>query len=123
MSLMTYAFLVGQKSGQIKGSITQKGREGSIGVIAVAHSIVSPRDPLDTSSTTGYRFGVEDENGKINLNAVRQMIKKDTTGKVKDLIMGMIQKIPNINEDQATAVINWTQEGGTPDSGELGYSR
>src|SRR3954454_6491085 len=29
MALMTYAQLVGQRSGQVKGSITQKGREDS----------------------------------------------------------------------------------------------
>ena len=45
MSLTTYAYLVGQKSGQVKGGVTQKGRESSIAVIAVSHSIVSPRDP------------------------------------------------------------------------------
>lgn len=54
MSLMTYAYVVGQKSGQIKGSITQKGRENSIGVIAISHSIVSPRDP-QSGLPTGQR--------------------------------------------------------------------
>ena len=44
MSLTTYAYLVGQKSGQVKGGVTQKGREASIAVIAVSHAIVSPRD-------------------------------------------------------------------------------
>jgi len=82
-------------------------------------SIVSPRDPLDTSNTTGYRFGVEDENGKINLNAVRQMIKKKII--TKDALLGILKQIPAINEDQANAVINWTEEGGTPDSGESAY--
>jgi len=51
MALMAYLSLKGQKSGQIKGSITQKGREGSIGVIAVSHSIISPRDPASGLST------------------------------------------------------------------------
>lgn len=55
MALMTYAYLVGQKSGQVKGSITQKGREDSIGVIAVSHSIVSPRDP-QSGLPTGKRM-------------------------------------------------------------------
>jgi type VI secretion system secreted protein Hcp len=55
MSLMTYAYLVGQKTGQVKGSITQKGREDSIGVIAVSHSIVSPRDP-QSGLPTGQRM-------------------------------------------------------------------
>ena len=52
---MTYVTLVGQKSGQIKGSVTQKGREDSIGVIAVSHSIVSPRDP-QSGLPTGQRM-------------------------------------------------------------------
>ena len=55
MSMMTYAYLVGQKSGQVKGGITQKGREDSIGVIAVSHSIVSPRDP-QSGLPTGQRM-------------------------------------------------------------------
>jgi len=85
-------------------------------------TIVSPRDPLDTSNTTGYRFGVEDENGKINLNAIRQLIAKDTNPPtVTPLITAMIQAIPNIDPATASAVINWTQPGGTPDSGESAY--
>ncbi len=44
MALNAYAYLKGQKSGQVKGSVTQKGREDSIMVIAVSHEIVSPRD-------------------------------------------------------------------------------
>jgi type VI secretion system secreted protein Hcp len=53
--LMIYAYLVGQKSGQIKGGVLQKGREDSIGVIAVSHSIVSPRDP-QSGLPTGQRL-------------------------------------------------------------------
>lgn len=55
MALMTYAYLVGQQSGHVKGSVTQKGREESIGVIAVSHSIVSPRDP-QSGLPTGRRM-------------------------------------------------------------------
>jgi type VI secretion system secreted protein Hcp len=44
MALNAYLNLKGQKQGQIKGSVTQKGREGKIMVIAVSHEIVSPRD-------------------------------------------------------------------------------
>lgn len=82
-------------------------------------SIVSPRDPLDTANSTGFRYGVEDEGGKINLNAIRQLIKKKPAAET--FITTMIKAIPNINEDQAAAVINWTKEGGTPDSGESSY--
>jgi type VI secretion system secreted protein Hcp len=45
MALNAYLRLKGQKLGEIKGSVTLKGREGSIAVIAVSHEIVSPRDP------------------------------------------------------------------------------
>jgi type VI secretion system secreted protein Hcp len=54
MAMMAYAYLVGQKSNQIKGSITQKGREDSIGVIAASHEIFSPRDP-QSGLPTGQR--------------------------------------------------------------------
>ena len=45
MALVAYMNVKGQKQGKILGSVTQKGREGSIEVIADHHSIVSPRDP------------------------------------------------------------------------------
>ena len=54
MALNAYLRLVGQKSGQIKGSVTQKGREDTIMVIAVSHEIVSPRD-LASGLPTGHR--------------------------------------------------------------------
>jgi type VI secretion system secreted protein Hcp len=40
-----YMYAKGQKTGPINGSVTQKGRENSIQVLDVRHSIVSPRDP------------------------------------------------------------------------------
>jgi type VI secretion system secreted protein Hcp len=44
MALNAYLKLKGQKQGDIKGSVTQKGREDSILVIAVNHQVLSPRD-------------------------------------------------------------------------------
>jgi type VI secretion system secreted protein Hcp len=44
MALNAYLKLKGQKSGEVKGSVTQRGRENSIMVIAVQHEVVSPRD-------------------------------------------------------------------------------
>jgi hypothetical protein len=82
-------------------------------------SIVSPRDPMDTANSTGYRYGVEDENGKVNLNAIRALIKKDPNARA--LIETLIKAIPNMNEEQALAVINWTEDGGTTDSAESSY--
>jgi type VI secretion system secreted protein Hcp len=44
MALNQYLKLKGQKTGEIKGSVTQKGRENKIMVIAVNHGVESPRD-------------------------------------------------------------------------------
>jgi type VI secretion system secreted protein Hcp len=46
--------LVGAKQGEVKGSVTQKGREGKIAVIAVDHEILSPLDAA-TGMATGKR--------------------------------------------------------------------
>lgn len=55
MALNAYLKLKGQKSGQIKGSVIQKGRENTIEVNAYAHEIVSPRDPA-SGLATGKRM-------------------------------------------------------------------
>ena len=55
MALNAYLNLKGQKQGEIKGSVTQKGRDGKIMVIAVSHEIVSPRDPA-SGLPTGKRM-------------------------------------------------------------------
>lgn len=55
MALNAYLRMKGQKQGEIKGSITQKGREGTMMVIAYSHEIVSPRDPA-SGLPTGKRM-------------------------------------------------------------------
>jgi len=40
MALSAYVSIVAEKQGQIRGSVTQKGREGKIMVVAVQHEIV-----------------------------------------------------------------------------------
>ncbi len=57
-ALMAYAYIKGQKSGQIKGSITQKGREDSIGIIAYEHQVQSPRDAASGQATGRRQHGV-----------------------------------------------------------------
>ena len=44
MALNAYLRLKGETQGEIKGSVTQAGREDSIMVIATNHEVVSPRD-------------------------------------------------------------------------------
>jgi type VI secretion system secreted protein Hcp len=51
MALNAYLRLVGQGSGEIKGSVTQKGRENRIMVIAVSHEVTSPRDSASGQAT------------------------------------------------------------------------
>ena len=53
MALNAYLKLKAQKQGDIKGSVTQKGREGKIAVIAAAHGVASPHD--DSGQATGRR--------------------------------------------------------------------
>ncbi len=55
MALNAYLHLKGQKQGDINGSVTQKGREGTIMVIAANHEIVSPRD-IASGLPTGNRM-------------------------------------------------------------------
>jgi type VI secretion system secreted protein Hcp len=55
MALNAYLKVTGAKQGAIKGSVTQKGREDKIMVIAVSHEIVSPRDPA-SGLPTGKRM-------------------------------------------------------------------
>jgi type VI secretion system secreted protein Hcp len=45
MALNAYLKLKGQISGDIRGGVIQKGREGKIAVIAASHEVTSPRDP------------------------------------------------------------------------------
>ena len=44
MALNAYLRLTGETQGEIRGSVTQAGREESIMVIAYEHDVVSPRD-------------------------------------------------------------------------------
>jgi type VI secretion system secreted protein Hcp len=44
MALNAYLRLKAEKQGDIKGSVTQKGREDAIQIIGYSHEIVSPRD-------------------------------------------------------------------------------
>jgi type VI secretion system secreted protein Hcp len=54
MPLNAYLTIKGQKQGDIKGGVTQKGREGSILVHAFENEILSPRDPA-SGLPTGKR--------------------------------------------------------------------
>lgn len=56
-ALNAYLTIKGARQGDIKGSVTQKGREGQIMVIAFQHEIVSPRDPASGLPTGKRKHG------------------------------------------------------------------
>jgi type VI secretion system secreted protein Hcp len=49
-----YISITGQRQGQIRGDVTDKGKEGTIKGVTVSHEIISPRDPA-TGLPTGKR--------------------------------------------------------------------
>jgi type VI secretion system secreted protein Hcp len=51
MALNAYLKLKGQKHGEVKGSVTQKGREGKIMVISAHHEVLSPTDAASGLAT------------------------------------------------------------------------
>jgi type VI secretion system secreted protein Hcp len=55
MALNAYLSIVAQRQGPIRGSVTQKGREGKILVMGAMHEIVAPRDPA-SGLPTGKRM-------------------------------------------------------------------
>jgi type VI secretion system secreted protein Hcp len=55
MALNAYLTILAEKQGPIRGSVTQKGREGKILVFALTHEIVCPRDPA-SGRPTGKRM-------------------------------------------------------------------
>jgi type II secretory pathway component PulK len=62
--------------------------------------------PIPVDSTTGqgpqsFRYGVIDESGRINLNA---LLKIDSTGQAAH---DMLMKLPNMTEEIADAIIDW----------------
>jgi type VI secretion system secreted protein Hcp len=54
MTTTAYLRIVGQRQGQITGSVTSAPHQGTIEVIATSHEIVSPRDAA-TGQATGKR--------------------------------------------------------------------
>lgn len=55
MALNAHLKIVAERQGAIVGSVTQKGREGTMMVVAASHEIVAPRDPA-SGRPTGKRM-------------------------------------------------------------------
>lgn len=74
-------------------------------------SIVSPLGPDDTPSTvTPFRFGVIDESGKININA---LMKLDSSGQIAH---DVLINLPNMTEEIVNSILDWIDPDDTPRS-------
>jgi type II secretory pathway component PulK len=72
-------------------------------------SILAPVDPGDSAGVQqAFRYGVVDEAGKINLNA---LFKLDSSGKIAhDVLLAL----PNMTEDVVNAILDWLDPDSEP---------
>ena len=69
----------------------------------------NPEDPLFPSG--GLRFGVSDESGKINLNALPLLDKKG-----RNRPHWLLASLPGMTEELADSMLNWMQPEGSGNS-------
>ena len=84
-SYKAYMRIKAAKQGTITGSVTQKGREGSIAVIACHHEIVSPRDPqsgLPTGKRQHQPFTVTKPTDKSTIQLYSALTTNETLTEV-----------------------------------------
>ena len=76
-------------------------------------SLVVVGDTWSGSGESRYqvRYGVLDESGKLNINA---LIALDTTGQV---LYDALMKLPNMTEDVADAIVDWVDSDDDPRDG------
>jgi type II secretory pathway component PulK len=75
-------------------------------------SIVSPLGPDDSpSSTNPFRFGVTDESGKININALMKL--DNGNGQIAH---DVLINLPNMTEEIVNCILDWVDADDTPRS-------
>lgn len=83
--LNAYMKITGAKQGAFKGSVTQKGREGMIMVIASDHSVATPMDAA-SGMATGKRqhkpFTITKELDKSSVQLRNALLNNETLGDV-----------------------------------------
>ena len=101
MALNAYLTLKGQKQGDIHGSVVQKGREGSIMVIAVDHQVMSPRDPASGLRVTAVQRSGNNLNITFSLaipgNAYRLESKNSLSDPAWNSILGVADFVPSLS--------------------------
>jgi hypothetical protein len=74
--------------------------DGDSTLSRVRFSIVAPPDP-DAGAGATFRYGVMDEAGKINVNA---LLKLDSSGQIAhDILL----KVPGMDEEKVNALLDW----------------
>jgi type VI secretion system secreted protein Hcp len=100
-ALNAYLKMKGEKQGDIKGSLTQKGREGAIDILSVSHEIVSPRDAasgLPTGKRQHKPFVIVKELDKSTPLLAAMLTKNE---KIKSWELGVL--LPNAKGADALA--------------------
>jgi type II secretory pathway component PulK len=75
-------------------------------------SIIAPADADSTTNVSEARFGVSDESGKINLNALMKLDQQGqldgtSPGAPGDLALSVLKQLPNMTDEIAAAIIDW----------------
>lgn len=72
-------------------------------------SVVAPFGPDETApDASSFRYGVTDEAGKLNVNALLQI---DPSGKI---LHDALMKLPNMTEEIADAIVDWIDPDDEP---------
>lgn len=80
----------------VQDPLTEGGPRGLFSIITL------PRpEELQQGATQQFRFGVSDENAKLNLNALLQYDRRGERG------LAMLLQLPNMTEDTANALLDW----------------
>lgn len=93
--------------------IPVEGQDQPVGRFSIIASAASP----SSNASQAIRYGVSDESGKINLNA---LIQRDSKGdQVYDLLLGL----PNMTANVAASIADWLDSDSLPreDGGENDY--
>ncbi len=104
MALNAFLKIVGKKSGEVHGSVTQKGREGRIMVIAADHSIVAPSDPqagVATGKRMHHPFSITKESDKSSPILYNML---NTSEVISDWILQFFAQSPTGVETQTHTV-------------------
>ncbi|MFO0930339.1 MAG: type II secretion system protein GspK [Gemmataceae bacterium] len=88
------------------------GSSGGGGGRSGRFSVLTLPSPDDLSSGSAYRYGVTDEAGKINVNALL-----DYDGGKGEVGKKMLLALPNMTDDVASAILDWIDPDSTPRTG------